>query len=246
MKMIMQALDKTKVHLSLADFRVEEKQGFLVTTYLYRDNSFISFEFSSEEEEYIKSEESTQSIKILGTTTKKQFERDYKVIGVQSPGKFLTQENFEFFGESKITNKVEVWVSNLWLDITADPIIRKNLEHQKKVDEFLDAHFSNFSIDDNDKEFFTDKEVKETKEKLDLVQEKIKEQLEKTLKDQKELKAQLSELKAEFESFKQIMPNLTRSNWKKSTLTRIALWVFKKENQELIANSLEAVKMISE
>jgi len=229
---INKTLSNKRTHVNAHDFSITQGDGWLNITYNYKENIFIKFSFRNEMEEYVVNTERSHSRGILDTTTKEYKELDYIISGTMAPGNLTETETFIIYGTHSISRHVEKWVVNLWEDISSDPVIKGlNKQHQELEKYLQDFDFENVK---NGNEFYTRTEAEEIKSKLNEIQNTFEQELKASIKDKELLKAELNELKKEFETIKQTIPNLTKKNWVKSTLTKLYVWGSKKKNQNLI------------
>ncbi|MGK0285230.1 MAG: polyhydroxyalkanoate synthesis regulator phasin [Salibacteraceae bacterium] len=118
-------------------------------------------------------------------------------------------------------------------DLSANPLMRELTSHKKDLDDYLKPF--KFEQIANGNTYFTATETDDLKERLTKVEEQLADELKQALTDKIKLKAELKELKEEFNTLKQTIPNLTKANWAKSMISKIYIWSSKKENQKLIA-----------
>jgi archaellum component FlaC len=116
--------------------------------------------------------------------------------------------------------------------MSADPILREVNEQKEKLDNFINQ-FSLEQIPNGD-DHFSQSEADDIKERLKALEQQLTKELKNAIDDKKQLAAELSELKKEFNTLKQIIPNLTKKGWFKSAMSKLYIWGSKKQNQKLL------------
>jgi hypothetical protein len=232
LKAINSTLNNTRAHLSSFDFTIEQKDGQLTIVYNYRPETFIKIFYTNKEEEYTETQEKKNAFLTHETTTQRITKKDFLISGNMSPGQLSNFEEFDFYGVLGIRLKVENWVISLWEDLSADPIVRSINEKQSELETYLNQ----FPFDNivNGDEYFSNDEITQIKDRLKNLEDKIATDLKEAIEDKELLKTEQGTLKKEFEALKQTIPNLTRKNWFKSSLSKLFIWGAQKKYQPLI------------
>ena len=241
---INKTLNNTRTHINALDFTLTQLDGKLTIKYNFKEGTYIEFNYTNKEQDYVVSKEKSRTTNIMNSTTIEHTERDYIINGAMAPGKLTNQEDFTIYGINTIARQTESWIINLWEDISADPIVRSINQQYKEMDDFLKQfHFDNI---EKGNEYYTKEETEDIKQKLESIQEQFAQELKESIQDKEQLKVELRELKKEFETFKQTIPNLTRKNWAKATISKLFIWGSKKENQRLIKAATNYGKLLVE
>ena len=153
---------------------------------------------------------------------------NYKIEGKMSPGQLAINESFKFEGENGIAKAINLWLNNLWEELTITPELRA-FNSQKEEIEKIKAQVEN--IPD---EFFSAEEGKELKERLDKLEKQLADKLAVEVPDAKDAKQQIDSLHHEIETLKQTIPVLKKKGWFKSFITKTMTWLSDPKNQKLL------------
>ncbi|OFY16579.1 MAG: hypothetical protein A2X02_05420 [Bacteroidetes bacterium GWF2_29_10] len=164
-------------------------------------------------------------------------DEDYHFKGYYCPGQFVTQEEFDVYGERNLYYAIKKWMNCLYEDLLTIPINRKIAEQAKIINDINDK-----IKDYDDDSYFSDLEITEIKTKIDKIEEDLKKQLEVQEKENKELKQSILELHKEFENLKLMTHSLNKKNWFKAFFYKTSAWLAKEENRKFLSNTAEIIK----
>ena len=213
-------------------------------SYIHKAEYHIQFNFRNEEDEYTVEEETskpafTHSNRV---TTKVAKHKGFLIHGEMSPGNLTALEVFKFYGVHQIVRQIELWVINLWDDISAEPVMRELQQQKDELNSFV-QQFQFDKIPDGDAHF-SKEETEELKKRLKHIEQQLANDIKQAIEDKDLLKKELNELKKEFETLKQTLPHLSKKGWVKSTLSKLYVWGSKKENQQLIKSTAKYGKAL--
>lgn len=221
---IKKSLDKS-TNFSSTDFILKSGYNSLNIIYEY-DNTFsFQIDIPTEISKLTKTEKETSS---FGMVTKhKEYEYEaYEFSGIMKPGKVSSEEKVTFEGQTRLFKFIEIWLENLWTEITIQPEYRKI----EKIEEELNNIKSKF--DNLSDEFFTKEEAELLIERLNTLESNFKEKLEIEIQDKEILLTTLEELHVELEKLKGQATLLNKKNWFKSFSVKIFSWITKDENRK--------------
>jgi len=146
--------------------------------------------------------------------------------GKMSPGYITMIEEFIIGGVEAMHEKIYDWQCEIWAEFEIDPIIRKQNEQQKILDEILEK-FDTFST-----EYFSKEEGEELKDRLDEVERKYRDMIANLISDTKEREDRIQNLEKDIETLKATVNVVNAGYWKRSMLGKMVKWVVNKENQD--------------
>jgi polyhydroxyalkanoate synthesis regulator phasin len=194
----------------------------LLIRYEYDQQYYIEINIPNEKSSFTKPETNFN-----GKTTHVEY-LNYKIDGKMSPGQLSISEAFKYEGENSIAKAINLWLNNLWEELTITPEIRV-FNAQKEEIEKIKSQVEN--IPD---EYFSADEGKELKERLDKLEKQLADKLAAEVPDIKESKEQIDKLHHEIETLKQTIPVLKKSGWFKSLITKTMTWLSDPKNQKLL------------
>ncbi|MEJ0029050.1 MAG: hypothetical protein WDO15_01175 [Bacteroidota bacterium] len=175
----------------------------------------------------------------VGTRTVEVF--DYEIEGKMCPGKLAFREEFKNRGASGINEALDLWLINLWEDITISPENRIFLAQKEEIEKLKER------IGEMPDEYFTVEEGNNIRERLEKIESQLADKLINEVPDETESKKQIEKLHQEIEILKQTIHSLKKSGWFKSFVTKTMSWLSNPSNQKLLKAGKEILtKMLPE
>jgi polyhydroxyalkanoate synthesis regulator phasin len=160
----------------------------------------------------------------------------YLFSGTVCPGPLAYEEKFQFKGEEKIHHKINVWMDNIWEEISANPLLRQMEEQQAQIEEI----YSQF--DDVKDDYFSKSESQELKKRLDDLEEKLKEQIKENTENKEEFDKKVQQLHTDIDTLKQTISSFKKKGWLKNFTGKVFKWTKDSENRKMIEDGYTLIK----
>lgn len=160
----------------------------------------------------------------------------YSFSGKCCPGPLAFIESFSFSTTKSLLESIAIWVDNIWLELTHNPVVQTILNKQQQVEDLLET-YSN--IEDT---YFKEDEIIDVKQRLDNLEASLSNDLKQAISDKKQLEIELNNLKNDIETLKQTVAAFKKKGWFKSFSTKVFKWTKNGENRKLLKDGYQVLK----
>lgn len=214
-------------YFNFSDFEIDKTDtGYrtvLKITYEYDTQYFIEIRIP-----YEKSTFTRQETSLLGQGTKTIEVFDYEIEGRMCPGKLSYKEDFKNRGSNGIAEALDVWLDNLWEDLTITPENRVFLAQREELEMLKER------VEGIPDEYFTAEEGNDLRERLEKIESQLADKVTLEQPDKVEAQKQMEKLHSEIEILKQTIHSLKKRGWFKSFITKTMTWLSNPSNQKLL------------
>jgi hypothetical protein len=170
------------------------------------------------------------------TSDKDTYSSYYALSGSVCPGPLSYDETFTFKGEKGIFERISIWLTCIWEELSSNPIIKKVEAQQQQIDEIFEKFET---IQD---EYFTEEEAIELRKRLDDLEETLKGQIKQTQEDKKIFEQEVEKLHIDIDTLKQTIQSFKKKGWLMSFTTKVFKWAKDSENRKMLKDGYSFIK----
>lgn len=153
-----------------------------------------------------------------------------------SPSDIMNKVVIEIQDDYDVIKTIHNWLVDLYEDLVQDPIVRKIENDIQEMNNFVN------SININGNKDFSDEEIADWEDKLNIVQEKLKTEIEELKVENKNLKKSFNKIINEIDLLKSTLKSTKKTTWVKSVAFKLVTWMSNPNNQAILIDNVKEIK----